>query len=240
MADHDAIDAVDELAAQNERFEERKQGYQQQAERGRVSPLVRQVLRPQARYLVGLVHMVRQRAERAMDHHAPQVLDRAFAHHHRVVHRRILEPGQAAAVQTYRVMKRSPAMTGLLERIQWQDRQGEGGDGRIAGGKARADLGTEFGRDLLVGIQVQQPVVAAQALGEHLLWSIATPCVVYDARTERFAQCHGVVVAATVDNDDLVDPVPDTLDGQRDPVGLVPGDDEYRDLQCWHGAQRFA
>jgi len=75
---------------------------------------------------------------------------------------------------------------------------------RRAGCEQGGNLRSEIGRDDLVGIEIEQPIVAALLLGEALLLAVARPGVEDDTGAERFGQRLRAVGRAGIDDHDIV------------------------------------
>lgn len=107
---------------------------------------------------------------------------------HRVVPRGIAETGTAPAIQADGAVGHRPAVAARLEGIQGQHRQAVGsqavGDTMLEQGH---DLGTQFRAHFLVGIDVEYPVLSAQAFTVYLLRPVAAPFVKQHAGAERVA-----------------------------------------------------
>jgi hypothetical protein len=88
------------------------------------------------------------------------------------------------------------------------------------------NLGLKFGRGFLVGVQIEQPEVAALAFGEPLLLPKARPIIVNDAGAETARELDCAIIAAAIDDDHLIDPADDRPNAPTDPLDLVLADDE--------------
>lgn len=108
------------------------------------------------------------------------------------------------------------------------DAQAIGVAGRFALGEQCCDLGDEFRRSDLIGVEVQQPGMAALLLGETLLRSVARPVALDHARAQIGCDGLGAVGRAGIDHDDVIAQAADSGYGASDAVGFVARDDEDR------------
>jgi hypothetical protein len=68
-------------------------------------------------------------------------------------------------------------------------------------GKGGADRGCKLGRDALVGIQAQDPVVHGLRHGEILLWPEAEPRLLDHPRAAAAGDFYGMIATAGIDDD---------------------------------------
>src|SRR4030067_981684 len=97
------------------------------------------------------------------------------------------------------------------------------------------NLRPQFGAHFLVGIDIQDPVLAAKCFSKHLLRAVTGPGAEVGFGAQRLTHLDGVIVAAAVDDMYLVHPVAHAADDRRQAIGLVAGNDEYRNRQFYHG-----
>ena len=119
------------------------------------------------------------------------------------------------------------------EEIAALEEEGVGGWLR---GEGLADLLLEFGGELFVGVEREDPVAGALGEGEVLLLGEAGPGAVEDSGVEAAGDVEGAVGGAGVDDDDLVGPG-DAGEGAREVLFFVEGDD--RDGQERHRGRSF-
>ena len=81
----------------------------------------------------------------------------------------------------------------------------------------------------LVGVEVEEPVVAALLLGEALLGAVAGEIVVDHPRACGLRDRLRAVGRARIDHDDVVGEAGDRIQRRADPVGLVLDDEEDRE-----------
>src|SRR6185437_6894799 len=111
------------------------------------------------------------------------------------------------------------------------------GGGRVARhqrGQALLQFAGELGAEVFVGVQHQDPVMAALAAGKVALRAEAKPILVHHARAVCPRDRHGVVVAARIDHQ-LFGRERDAVQAARNRVGLVVGDDGEGQREGGHG-----
>ena len=112
----------------------------------------------------------------------------------------------------------------------------EGVEGRWPHGESLANLLLEFGGELFVGVEREDPVAGALREGEVFLCSEAGPGAVEDGGVEAACDLEGTIGGAGVDDEDLVGPG-DAGEGAREVRFFVEGDD--RDGQERHRGRSF-
>ena len=87
---------------------------------------------------------------------------------------------------------------------------GERGDDvarvKVHGPPKIADRDPQQGGDDFIGVEIEQPVVAALLFTEALLLAKARPSVVNHARARRFGNGDGCIFAAGIDDNNFIDP----------------------------------
>ena len=103
-----------------------------------------------------------------------------------------------------------------------------GGRRRLPLFKDISDFCLAFGRDHLVCIHIEYPLMRTVLFGKALLGTIAGPFAVNDADAVGFGDLHGAVGTAGVDDEDLIRPGDKRIQATRQPDFLIAGNDENR------------